>query len=187
MAPRTFLGAGCRCAAVAENALSGPRFMPCNAFKRGFCKTAALQTPLGRQGIPTRQMNVAVRRIARIVKDTNYQWTKAKIHQVSRRFEGRPRVLVVPPSQAGRLLGGDAGETGRFRLIPVSRKALSKLSKESRPCAGRWQCCTIARRWDETSMNTSVSPQPAVIPTRKQPAIRPRSQSENQLRRGGEL
>ena len=53
----------------------------------------------------------------------------------------------------------------RFRLIPVRGKALSKLIKESRPRAGGWRCCTIARRRDETSINTSVSPQPVVIPT----------------------
>ena len=64
----------------------------------------------------------------------------------------------------------------KSRLIPVSKKALSKLIKESRPRAGGWRCCTIARRRDETSMNTSVSPQPVVIPTPKQPAVRPRPQ-----------
>ena len=50
-------------------------------------------------------------------------------------------------------------------MIPVREKALSKLIKESRPRAGGWRCCTIARRRDETSINTSVSPQPVVIPT----------------------
>ena len=53
----------------------------------------------------------------------------------------------------------------RLRLIMFSRKALSKLNKESRPRAGRWRCCTGARHRGETSISTSVSPQPAVIPT----------------------
>ena len=44
-------------------------------------------------------------------------------------------------------------------MIPVSKKALRKLIKESRPRAGGWRCCTTARRRDETSINTSVSPQ----------------------------
>ena len=52
-------------------------------------------------------------------------------------------------------------------MIAVSKKALSKLNKESRSRAGRWRCCTGASRrrdLDETSIGTSVSPQPAVIP-----------------------
>ena len=51
-----------------------------------------------------------------------------------------------------------------LRSIAFSRKALSKLNKESRPRAGRWRCFIGARRRDETSISTSVSPQPAVIP-----------------------
>ena len=44
----------------------------------------------------------------------------------------------------------EAGEL-RLRLVAFSKKALSKLIKESMPRAGRWRCCTIARRRDETS------------------------------------
>ena len=51
----------------------------------------------------------------------------------------------------------------RLRLITFKRKALSKLRKESRPCSARGRCNTRARRRDETSISTSVSPQPAVI------------------------
>ena len=35
-----------------------------------------------------------------------------------------------------------------LRLVTVSKKAISKLNKESRPRAGRWRCCTVARRRD---------------------------------------
>jgi hypothetical protein len=55
------------------------------------------------------------------------------------------------------------GGRGVFRLITCNRKALSKLRKESRPCSARGRCNTRARRRDETSISTSVSPQPAVI------------------------
>ena len=50
-------------------------------------------------------------------------------------------------------------------LIAFSKKDLSKLRKESRPCSARWRCSTSARRRDETSIGTSVSSQPAVIPS----------------------
>ena len=52
-----------------------------------------------------------------------------------------------------------------LRLITFKRKAPSKLRKERRPCSARWRCSTSARRRDETSIGTSVSPQPAVIPS----------------------
>ena len=48
-------------------------------------------------------------------------------------------------------------------MIACNRTALSKLRKESRPCSARRRCSTRARRRDETSISTSVSPQPAVI------------------------
>ena len=46
-------------------------------------------------------------------------------------------------------------------MITCNQKALSKLRKESRPFSARWRCNTCARRWDETSIGTSVSPRPA--------------------------
>ena len=52
-----------------------------------------------------------------------------------------------------------------MRLIAFSKKSPSKLRKESRPCSARWRCNTSARRRDETSIGTSVSPQPAVTPS----------------------
>ena len=54
------------------------------------------------------------------------------------------------------------------------------------PCAGRWRCCTGARRRDETSINTSVSPQPAVIQqqqTAKQALQGKRNNSKQQSKR----
>ena len=45
---------------------------------------------------------------------------------------------------------------GGLRLITVSKKAPSKLNKESRPSAGRWRCCTGARRRDGTSVRSRI-------------------------------
>ena len=95
----------------------------------------------------------------------------AAMHAAAAGAGGPPRATELASSeQARRVRSGlsrelrvtapEGRDSAWLRLITVSKKALSKLNKESRPRAGRWRCCTSARRQDETSMSTSVSPRP---------------------------
>ena len=62
---------------------------------------------------------------------------------------------------------------GLIELDYGSRKALRKLNKESRPRAGRWRCCTGARRRGETSNTLRSRPSPQTYNNSKQATRNP--------------
>ena len=70
-----------------------------------------------------------------------------------------PRICV-PTANPPRCFYNRLGYAG-LRLIAVSKKALRKLNKESRPRAGRWRCCTSARRQPGRDLHKHVSLGPA--------------------------
>ena len=80
------------------------------------------------------------------------------------------REILGEHGRSGEIFGSCQPSSPWWSLIALdyvhfSQKALSRRRNESRPRSARWRCNTSARRRDETSIGTSVSPQPAVTPS----------------------